>query len=226
MWIILTASLLPVVVLLLYIYAKDKYRKEPFSMLMKAFFGGILSALMVLVLSQLIPDNPYSYEPQSSIYQAFCQAALPEEFCKLFFLYLFIWRNKHFDEYFDGIVYAVFVGLGFAGLENLLYVVQFGLDVAIGRAIFAVPAHFIFAVVMGYYFALARFKRKKKGYYKCLCYIVPVLLHGCYDAILMYTDAIQKTDVTQAAFLNIGFFIFFIFIWKRAKRKISILENK
>ena len=229
MAIILIASLAPVVILLLYIYAKDRYQKEPFGQLMKALLGGVLAAVLDIILLSVVNlfINPvFSSGLQGALYQAFCMAAIPEELCKLFFLYLFIWNSQYFDEYYDGVEYAAFVGLGFAGLENLMYVLQGGVSVAVGRALFAVPAHFFFAIFMGYFFSMAKFKPWKKGSYLLLAYIVPVILHGIYDGILMSQNVIAETDPTTAGFLGVGFFIFFLFVWKVAVKRVKSMVGK
>lgn len=229
MVIILTASLLPVIILLLYIYKKDRYQKEPFPMLMKALLGGVLAGLAdiaLLTALQSVEITEFSSKLTASLYQAFCQAAMPEELCKLFFLYIFIWNSRYFDEYYDGIEYAAFVGLGFAGLENIMYVMQGGLGVAVGRALFAVPAHFFFAIIMGYFFAFAKFRPRKKRIYLILAYLCPVLMHGIYDFILMYNDLIKDTDTAFAALLNVVFYIFFFFIWKFAAKRVEYLSGK
>lgn len=229
MTIILTASLAPVIFLMIYIYTKDQFQKEPFKQLMKAFLGGILAGLAdVLILNILGIDklHPFPGAHGQAFFQAFFLAGIPEELFKLLFLYLFIWRSRYFDEYYDGIEYAAFVGLGFAGLENIMYVWQGGLGVAVSRALFAVPAHFFFAIIMGYFFAFAKFMPHKKKIYLFLAFLCPAFLHGIYDFILMYANLIQNTDTVIAALLNFGFFIFFIFIWKLANQRIKNLAGK
>ena len=229
MSIILIASLAPVVILLLYIYTKDRYQKEPFRLLMKALLGGALAAgldILLLTVVNLFVNPVFYNELHGALYQAFCMAALPEELCKLFFLYLFIWNSQYFDEYYDGVEYAAFVGLGFAGLENVMYVLQGGVGVAVGRALFAVPAHFFFAIFMGYFFSMAKFKPWKKGTYLLLAYFVPVILHGIYDGILMTQNVIAETDPSTAGFLNIGFFIFFLFVWRTAIKRVKQMVGK
>ncbi len=229
MFIILAASLAPVIFLMIYIYSKDKFQKEPLPMLLKALLGGVLAAALDVLLIRLLHleyFNNFADPLHQALYQAFFLAAMPEEFCKLVFLYLFIWNSQYFDEHYDGVEYAAFVGLGFAGLENLLYVWQGGLGVAISRALFAVPAHFFFAIIMGYFFALAKFRPWKKGLYLILAFVFPALLHGIYDFVLMYADLIQGTSTGTASILNIAFFIFFIFIWKIAKRRIENVTGK
>src|SRR5574344_2405504 len=108
MLIVLVLALLPVVVLLAYIYFRDKFQKEPARVLAKAFLGGLLAAVAVIVVMSPFPQVISPNAVKNSFYSAFCLAALPEELFKFLFLYWFIWKNPAFDEYFDGIVYAVF----------------------------------------------------------------------------------------------------------------------
>lgn len=229
MYIILIASLAPVLFLLWYIYHHDKYQKEPLRMLLKALLGGVLAALLDILLLSIVGvvySPTFTDGMQAALYQAFGQAALPEELCKLIFLYAFIWNSQYFDEYYDGVEYAAFVGLGFAGLENVMYVMQGGLAVAAGRALFAVPAHFFFAIFMGYFFSMAKFKPWKKGSYLLLAYIVPVILHGIYDGILMTQNVIAEAAPSTAGFLGVGFFIFFLFVWKAAVKRVKSMVGK
>ena len=95
-------------------------------------------------------------------------------------------KNPYFDEHFDGIVYAVCVGLGFAAIENIGYVFQEGngLSVAISRALFAVPGHYAFAVIMGYYYSVYHFVDRSSRTAACIL-LVPVVAHGIYDALAL-----------------------------------------
>lgn len=234
MYIILTASLLPVVLLMAYIYKRDTFQKEPWPLLMKAFGFGILSALLDMFvasgLNHIVP-RPADTPLGNALYEAFVCAALPEEFCKLLMLYLCIWKDPHFDEYYDGLEYAAFVGLGFAGLENVLYILQGGLGLAVGRGIFAVPAHFFFAIFMGYFFSMARFRFAQRRKYLALAYFVPVLLHGTYDAVLMYMGNLNATDTPQdvdalSGALYIAFLVFFFFTWRAATRRVNKISGQ
>ena len=234
MSILLIASLLPVVLLMGYIYKRDTFQKEPWPLLMKAFGFGILSALLDIFvaggLNYIIP-KPENSLLGDALYNAFVSAALPEEFCKLLMLYLCIWKNPYFDEYYDGLEYAAFVGLGFAGIENLMYIMQGGLGLALGRGLFAVPAHFFFAIFMGYFFALARFRYSNRRRYLALAYLIPVILHGTYDAVLMYINNLNGTDMPQevdalAGALYVGFLVFFFFVWRAATRRVNKMSGQ
>ena len=226
MYIILIASLLPVVILMAYIYSKDKYKKEPLSMILKALLGGVLAALLdVLILTISGLGSLKFYDPLvNSAYMAFGLAGFPEELCKFIFLFLFIWRSQYFDEYYDGVEYGAFTGLGFAALENINYVAQYGLQVAVSRALFAVPAHCFFGIIMGYFFAYAKFRSWHRTRYLFLSLIIPVIMHGIYDFLLMYNNALG--NVTLAYILYGVWFVFFFLLFRFAKKKLTKMIGK
>ena len=154
---------------------------------MLALFGGMITIPMDLGLVSLINSVHYS---DSVFYSAFIEAGFCEELCKFIILFLFFWWNKNFNEYMDGIVYAAFVGLGFACVENILYVFQGGVGTGIVRALLSVPAHFLFAVIMGYFLSLAKFDKKRRVSYLLLSLFTPMLAHGLFDWMLMVSNGI------------------------------------
>ena len=101
---------------------------------------------------------------------------ITEEVLKFLVVMLIIYPNKNFDEPFDGIVYAVFVGMGFATAENLAFVMNGSASLAIMRMLSAVPAHFVFAVIMGYYLGKAKSIKKSQLYYISLSLLIPIIL--------------------------------------------------
>lgn len=215
-------AVLPVVVLLIYVYVKDRYQREPFWLLMAALGLGMLSVLPVGIVEHWLSSlNPYE-GVNGAMYTAFVVAGCTEEGFKLLFLYWLIWRNRHFDEYFDGIVYAVFVSMGFALVENVGYVFGFGngLFTGIIRALISVPGHFLFALAMGYFFALAKFHGNRKRN-MCLAFLVPMLLHGTFDALLMVADVSESLEVVCL----IAFVVFDIFLWRYGKKRLEALEG-
>ena len=155
--IILTAALLPAILLWVYIWKKDQ-QPEPTSWLVKAVVWGMAICVPVAILELLIKSFLWGVDGEpttliGSTIQAFIVAAVPEESFKLLALWLVLRKNPFFDEHFDGIVYAVCVGLGFATIENLGYVLMHAdawLAIAVSRALLAVPGHYAFAVFMGY----------------------------------------------------------------------------
>jgi len=185
----LAAALLPAILLALYIWYKDPH-KEPGVWLVRAFFLGVAISVPVVYVENFINGLLFAGGEPTSLFgstlRAFFVAALPEEGAKLFALWLIVHNNKHFDEHFDGIVYAVFVSLGFAAIENVGYVFmsEAWLSTAIARSFLAVPGHYAFAILMGYYYALYFFvDRSKKNAASIL--FMPILAHGVYDAIAM-----------------------------------------
>lgn len=188
--IMLVAAILPAALLWLYVWKKDA-KPEPTKELVKAILCGVAICIPVAFVEQFVQTLLFGAGggPVSVIgttIDAFCVAAIPEEAAKLFVLWLILRKNPYFDEHYDGIVYAVCVGLGFAAVENVFYV--FGeenwLSVAVSRALLAVPGHYAFAVLMGYYYSLYHFvERSTKNAVSIL--LVPVMAHGIYDALAL-----------------------------------------
>ena len=187
--ILLSAALLPAIFLWYYIWKQDP-QPEPTGWLVKAALYGVGICIPVSLL-ELTIENVFGLgEPITIVgttLQAFFVAALPEESFKLLALWLILRKNPYFDEHFDGIVYAVCVGLGFAAIENVFYVVgeeENWLGVAFTRALLAVPGHYAFAVLMGYYYSLYHFVDRSPRTAVCIL-LIPVLAHGIYDAIAL-----------------------------------------
>ena len=221
---ILFTALLPVAILVFYIYHKDKNKPEPTGLLVKAFLLGILSIPLSLCISiPLGMIGAYPAEPTSilgSICSAFFGAAIPEELAKFFMLWLLLRKNVHFDEKMDGIVYAVCVSLGFAAIENIMYLFTNAdsyLSVGIARAIFAVPGHFCFGILMGYYYSLAKFYPESPKKNIILILAAPILVHGVYDSILFIIDVTPAIS----GILLIVFLVFCHKMWKFASRSIK-----
>lgn len=221
--IILIAALLPPFLLFLYIWKKD-LQKEPTSWLFKAFIGGIALCFPVAILEfgieYILPCAIESTSLIGSTVRAFIVAALPEETAKLFVLWLVLRKNPFFDEHFDGIVYAVCVGLGFAAIENVFYV--FSTDqwvtVAVARSLLAVPGHYAFAILMGYYYSSYHLVNHSRKTAACIL-LVPVLAHGFYDS-LAFSGSVNEY-VGGIAFLVLIYFC--IKMQKVARTKVLAL---
>ena len=226
--IILILAILPVIVLALYIYKKDKYEKEPLGMLIWAFVLGILAIPMDLITVGIINSI---WEGDMVFYSAFFEAGIPEELCKWTLFMLVIWRNKNFNEFFDGIVYACFIGLGFACIENIMYV--FGnetlgsaLVTGVMRALLSVPGHFLFAVIMGYFLGMAKFRPQERRKYLTLSLVCPMLAHGLFDYLLMLSSALSENDM---GLIGAGMFFIFIYLdikmWKIGIKNIAKMQE-
>lgn len=187
---LLLLAIAPVTIIILYIYFKDKYEKEPIKILAKSFIlGATVSIILTLVLgycaSILIPLTNVE-----SIFQQFLKAfvvvAFVEEFSKYIIVKFYAQRNKEFNEPFDGIVYSVMVSMGFAALENVIYTFQYGAGTGLVRAFTAVPAHATFGILMGYFMGKAKFAKTKKDKIRLNLtgLIAAALFHGAYDFFL------------------------------------------
>lgn len=219
---IIFMAILPAIILFFYITRKDTY-KEPFHLLIWTFIVGMLSAPCSTFFSSMVPETIEAGPFATALYTAFLQAAVPEELSKFLLLYAVIWNNRHFDELFDGIVYASIIGLGFAALENILYVANYGTEVILSRGLLAVPGHFFFGVAMGFFFALAKFYPSNRPLFLALTLLVPILLHGCYDGLLMWAE---NLDSWFSTILTLAFYWFVIKMWKMGFKRIKALEGK
>lgn len=187
--ILLALSVLPVILLMIFIYRQDKYEKEPIGLLIRAFIGGMVAIPLDLLLVSLIDSVFYT---DTAFHSAFIEAGFCEELSKFIILFLAIWWNRNFNEYMDGIVYAAFVGLGFACVENIMYVFQGGIGTGLVRALLSVPGHFLFAVIMGYFFSLAKFSKTGRFGYLMAALFGAVLAHGLFDWLLMLPEHISE----------------------------------
>ncbi|HRK53869.1 MAG TPA: PrsW family glutamic-type intramembrane protease [Cyclobacteriaceae bacterium] len=182
---LLAIAMAPGVAIGVYIYLKDQHEKEPISLLVKSFFYGVFSTFVTLfisgIISQFVAINDRDVSEQAV--HAFLIVALVEESSKFIFVRGILYRNKNFNEPFDGIVYAVMVSMGFATFENIFYVADGGLSVALTRMFTAVPAHATFGVLMGYFLGKAKFEHKK-SYYAFHALGIATLFHGAYDYFL------------------------------------------
>lgn len=185
---LLILALFPGIVLLYIILFMDRNEKEPLGLVLTTMLLGALSLIPVAILEKALGALPIYGGDQISkaIMISFVQVAWVEELGKLTAVFIVAWRNKNFNEENDGIVYMGASALGFAMLENVFYVLSYGLSVGIMRAITAMPTHCFTGVLMGYYLGQAKFapssgERNKnilKGFF------LTFFLHGLYDTLI------------------------------------------
>lgn len=203
---LLALAVAPGVAIGLYIYLKDQHEREPVMLLLISFFYGMLSTVITLVIS--FPLNMFlvtkSHDVVGEFYNAFFKVALVEELSKFLFVRFVLFHNKNFNEPFDGIVYAVMVSMGFATLENIVYVYDFGVRTGILRMFTAVPAHAIFGVLMGYFVGKARFAPYRQFYYSVIGLGAAAVLHGAYD-YFWFLSHLPALWVGGVASLVLGF---------------------
>ncbi len=189
-------ALLPVYVILFFIYTSDR-NPEPRKFLGRLLaMGAIVSVALTFILTPIVDgalgEFKNTLEAAHNGFMLFLnytiRVGLIEEFSKWIVVIFVAYKSKEFDELYDGIVYSVFVSLGFAGLENILYVSTYGYTTAIIRAFLSVPGHAAFGFIMGFFVGLAR-KSHNKGditfmLYLLLSLAVPSVVHGVFDALL------------------------------------------
>ena len=202
-WLILAIA--PGVAISAYIIFKDQYNREPRRYLIISFLLGMLSVLPALGLeisaSQITSNFPAFFKTTAGIaINAYFFVALPEEIWKFLMLLSYAYRKKEFDEPFDGIVYAVMVGMGFATVENISYVSQYGLMTGIMRLFLAVPAHASFAIIMGYFMGKARFSAQKQRFLLFFGVFWATVFHGSYDFFLFLQES-HTTETDNASLL-------------------------
>lgn len=223
------AAVLPAILLMRYIYRKDKIEKEPPRLLASLIFRGILAALASIVLETIgekilnalvQPDNPTYI-----VLLTFLVVAAVEEGTKFFFMAQKTWRSIHFNCRYDAIVYAVFVSLSFAAFENVKYVFNYGLSVALPRAILAIPGHMSFAVFMGVFYGRARLCANRGNRFGCvisliLSYLSAVVLHGVYDTCCMSGTA--ESTAVFVGFVAVMYLVVFFAIRHESKKDTPI----
>ncbi|MBQ6959739.1 MAG: PrsW family intramembrane metalloprotease [Clostridia bacterium] len=190
--ILIAAAVIPAVLLLIYVYKADRLEKEPASLLAVLLLQGIISTALAAYAERIgarVLNGVFSSEslPYQLLFN-FLVVGLAEEGFKFLLLKWRTWQSPHFNCQFDGVVYAVFVSLGFALWENIDYVVMYGFGTALLRAVTAIPGHACFGVFMGAWYGLAK-SHERHGHpkYSQICLrlslICPMILHGIYDLI-------------------------------------------
>ena len=209
-WVMIAVAVIPPLLLMIFINKKDKHDKEPVGLLFKCAFFGALSVIFSLIgeeiTMRMIPRIMHS--TSSIAYYAvlaFLGVAVVEETGKYLALRLATWRNPNFNYTFDGIVYSVYASLGFALVENIVYVIRFGGSTGLLRAVTAIPGHASFGVYMGFFYGNAKFyevagNRSKKRFNLWMGWLTAVLLHGFYDFFAM-------SNMETSAIFFFGFII-------------------
>lgn len=190
---LIAAALLPPLILIWIVDRMDKLEREPRSLLWGLFLRGMLAMFPILVL-EVVADQFIDFFPwRPLVYLFLAYFVVPgfvEEGIKYRVLLRRTWRDPNFNYRFDGVVYAVFVSLGFAAVENVMYVLTSGFSTAIARAVFSIPGHAMFGVVMGAGIGRAKWlfdhqQREQAASARSQAWILAAILHGLYDFLLV-----------------------------------------
>lgn len=207
----ISAGIAPAIALLSFFYLKDRYT-EPLPLILRTFLFGSLLVFPVMFIQYGFAQEEFW---QQDFINSFFVVAVTEEFFKWFVFMYTIYHHTEFDAHYDGIVYAVSISLGFATVENLLYLFTNGIEFAFSRAIFPVSSHALFGVIMGFYFGKAKVRSSYKNRDIFLALFIPFLLHGIYNLIL-------KTVTSDWLYLLVPFMIL---LWALGLHRVK-LANK
>jgi len=205
---LLLLAFAPGLTIALYIYLRDRYEREPFKALAVTFVLGAIGAIAAAMLEAAFPYRETSATLIATAANATLVVAPIEETVKFLAVWLLVYRSPAFNEPFDGVVYCVIASMGFATLENLVYVLSGGMHVALERAFVSVPGHAAFGAIMGYYVGRARFDTGPKHRWLLLQGLLyATIAHGLFDFGLLSRTGwgIACTAVTFIAALIVGF---------------------
>lgn len=218
---LLALSIAPGIAISLYIFLKDRFNREPGLNLLVCFFLGCLSVIPAIIIQLFTAKPTEQFFSNQIVYTAFFAyiiVGLSEEWSKYLALRFYAFPKKSFDEPYDGIVYSVMVGMGFATVENIGYVTQHGLSTAILRMVLSVPAHGTFAILMGYFAGKAKFNPQKRVYYNLLGLSLAAFFHGTFDFFLFLQGNNEVNKYLGDGLLFLGAVSsFFIAIWLSRK---------
>lgn len=186
---LMALAIIPGLLLIIYVYRKDKVEKEPIGLIIRILIYGIISCIAAGYLEQLESSFLPQYEQgtvEFALQTSFLMAALVEETVKFLAMRLGSWKYQGFNYRFDGIVYGVSSAVGFAVFENVMYVAQYGLQTAIVRAFTAIPLHAFCGVFMGVIYSYSKKasilgQGGKTVMYTIFALLLPMLIHGTYD---------------------------------------------
>ncbi len=203
-------AVIPGILIIIYVYRKDKVEKEPVGLIVRLLALGAVSCIVAgfaeSFASAFLPSFPAG-TLEYALVNSFALAAFWEELLKYLALRIGSWRSPHFNYRFDGVVYGVSSAVGFAIVENIMYVYEYGYQTALVRAFTAVPLHAFCGVAMGVFYAMAKkesIQGRSSGFgYTLLALIVPMMIHGVYD-----TMAFMRTEAS-----TIGLLVFIVIMY-------------
>ncbi|GIN10789.1 protease PrsW [Shouchella clausii] len=175
------AAMAPAMALFSYVYLRDVYSKAKMFLVLRIFIIGALLVVPILVIQFAFTEENVFPHPAA---KAFLLYGFLEEGLKWLMLFVFAYQHGQLQRPGDGILFGVSVSLGFATVENGLYMIAYGLEAAIPRTVLPTTAHAVYGIVMGYYIGQAKYKEDHKKLFLLLGAILPIVLHGGYDFIL------------------------------------------
>jgi len=225
---LMALAIAPGIAVSLFIYSLKRYGKGSMRYLVTAFILGMaatLPALLIQLRAEDVRTEPWRHSIASYIWYAFAVVALSEEGSKFLVLRFYAYPKRVFREPFDGVVYGVMIGMGFATVENIEYVHKFGLETGVSRFFLAIPAHAAFAVLMGYPVGRAKFSRGRRVGLLLWGLFVAVLFHGSFDFFLFVQQNREITRYLSNGMLSFGSFATFYIAVRLAMRALRIHQQ-
>ncbi len=207
---VLALGLAPGLFWLYYFYELDKLEPEPLHLIRNSFFYGAAVVIPAAILEQLLAFSQF--------FTIVIVAPIVEESLKFIAVLVTIYGHEEFDEPMDGVIYAAATALGFASLENVLYLYQAYAaadgsfpTVTLIRAVFSVPAHAAFAIMWGYALGLAKFSDRELGR--------KLLIVGFFLGVVFH--AIFNLLAVTGPLWAFGMVVFIPVMWGMVHRKIA-----
>ena len=210
--VLISAAIAPSLALLSYFYLRNEMSTEPRKTLLQAFIYGAIITFPIMFIQYVMQEEQ---AVANGILSTVVIASILEEFFKWLIIFIVILKHVEFDDPYDGILYGAAVSLGFATVENVLYLLSFGIDQALIRAILPVSSHALFGVVMGYYFGKGKFSTttRSREFY-ALALFGPLVLHVCYNSIFLLEESFMYAMLP-----------FMLFLWWFGLRKVKLAHE-
>jgi RsiW-degrading membrane proteinase PrsW (M82 family) len=226
---LLALAIAPGAAITLYIYSRDKYDREPLMPLLISFLLGMVATAPAIYIQTSLKPLLYLYSPNATLWYyfllAFIVVAASEEGCKYIMLRFYAYRNKAFNEPFDGIIYSVMIGMGFATLENIGYVLNYGFKTGIIRMFLSVPSHGAFAVLMGYHVGLGKFDQPRSIQHIVKGLLLAIFFHGAYDFFLLLQNSREVKQYVSNGLLLSGAIVAWYIAIRMSVRSIRLHEE-
>jgi RsiW-degrading membrane proteinase PrsW (M82 family) len=240
--VVLLTTILPSILMLSLILYSDRKSREPLSMILICILSGAFTICFSLIIDKLIVTlnlvNASMFPSQNSysVYRIMVLAGV-EEYAKLLVLHLFLYKNKSYDDIYDGFVYSSIIALSFSVIETVMYVFREPTfaemtSLAILRNFTSIPLHIVCGVVMGYFVSLQKFSKTKgrKLLYLLASLFIPTLVHTIYNVFfsIILIDATNTSIITLILIILFVLSIYFVgvmFILKTNKLNVTFINN-
>jgi RsiW-degrading membrane proteinase PrsW (M82 family) len=226
---LLALAIAPGAAITLYIYSKDKYDREPLKPLLISFLLGMVATAPAILIQNSLRPWLYVYCPGFTVWYyfllSFIVVAVSEEGCKFIMLRFYAYRNRAFSEPFDGIIYSVMISMGFATLENIGYVLNYGFKTGLIRMFLSVPSHGAFAVLMGYHIGLAKFDAPNGIKHMVKGVLLAIFFHGAFDFFLLLQNSYQVKQYVSNGLLLSGALVAWYIAIRMSIRSIRLHEE-